>query len=101
MTFGQANASGDLKARCTDVARRKFADYDWPDYILSEPSKAAFDAALDAIEATQTLYTTPPAWCSGSWCERVMYGGGGRILFGFSDQTIPLSPDRSYLFQPM
>lgn len=48
------------------------AEYNYPDYVLAKPTQAAFDSALDAIEPN-----------------------GGRILFGFADETINLNWDSS------
>jgi len=45
--------------------------YGYPDYILNEPTQAVFDAALDAIES----------------------GGGGRMLFNFSNETVGVDWD--------
>jgi len=76
---------------------KDFAQYSWPDYVLTEPSFAAFTSALQSIEASQTqYYTAKPEWChNGSWtpwCDVETslcgHGGGGRILFGFSNTTI-------------
>jgi PKD repeat protein len=77
---------------------KDFADFGFSDYVLTEPTKAAFDTALDAIEATQTQkYTTPPEWCHNGamtpWCNLMQYGGGGRILFGFSNTTFYMNWD--------
>jgi PKD repeat protein len=76
-----------------------FANYNWPDYIIASPTNAfaAFTSALQSIEASQTQhYTEKPEWChNGSWtpwCDVVStlqgHGGGGRILFSFSNTTI-------------
>ena len=74
-----------------------FGNYNWPDYVLTQPDFAAFTSALTSIEASQTqFYTEKPEWChNGSWtpwCDVVStlqgHGGGGRILFGFSNTTI-------------
>ncbi|UCH62082.1 MAG: right-handed parallel beta-helix repeat-containing protein [Fidelibacterota bacterium] len=48
-------------------------EYNYPDYVLAEPTQAAFDSALDSIETN----------------------GGGRILFGFTDDTLNLNWDSS------
>jgi len=74
-----------------------FANYNWPDYILTSPSFASFTSALESIEASQTVfYTEKPEWCNNGkwtpWCDVVTtlqgHGGGGRILFAFSNTTI-------------
>jgi len=76
---------------------KDFAGFGFSDYVLTEPSFAAFTSALQSIEASQTqFYTAKPEWChNGSWtpwCDVVTtiqgHGGGGRILFGFSNTTI-------------
>jgi len=77
---------------------KDFASFGFSDYVLTEPTKAAFDTALDAIEATQTQkYITPPEWCHNGmltpWCNLMQYGGGGRILFGFSNTTFYMNWD--------
>jgi ligand-binding sensor domain-containing protein len=68
------------------------SDYNYPDYVLSAATQAEFDAALDAIEASQTPGLAPgdPTWCGPNSCQYVQHGGGGRILFGFSDATIDI-----------
>ena len=39
--------------------------YIWPDYIVAEPTQEAFDAALNAVEDSQTpgLAAGDPVWC--------------------------------------
>jgi len=72
---------------------KDYASFPGTDYVLAEPNFAAFDAALDVIEATNTTYGAGnyPEWCvttANNWCAPMAYGGGGRILFSFSNATI-------------
>jgi len=87
----------DSMTKTQYINLRDSSTYSWPDYILTSPSFASFTSALESIEASQTLYyTEKPEWChNGSWtpwCDVVStlqgHGGGGRILFGFSNTTI-------------
>ena len=65
----------DTITRTNYITVKDFAtEYNYPDYILNEPTQAVFDAALDAIES----------------------GGGGRILFNFSNQTINVDRHRDF-----
>jgi len=95
---GPGGSSSATKANYITI--NDFSNYNWPDYILSSSSTAfaAFTSALQSIEASQTLhYTEKPEWChNGSWtpwCDVVStiqgHGGGGRILFGFSNTIVP------------
>jgi PKD repeat protein len=79
------------------ITIKDFGNYSWPDYVLTQPDFAVFTSALQSIEASQTqFYTEKPEWChNGSWtpwCDVVTslcgHGGGGRILFGFSNTTV-------------
>ena len=65
---------------------KDFSNYGYSDYVLTSATQAAFDAALDAIEATQEPGLNPgdPIWCGSAWCDRMKHGGGGRILFDSS-----------------
>jgi len=74
---------------------KDYAGFPGTDYVLNEPNFAAFDAALYTIEATNTPYglANYPEWCiitaaGNDWCAPTAYGGGGRILFNFSNATI-------------
>jgi len=94
---GPGGSSSATKANYITI--NDFGNYNWPDYILTSPSTAwtAFTSALTSIEASQTeFYTQKPEWChNGSWtpwCDVVTslcgHGGGGRILFNFSNTTV-------------
>jgi len=87
------------ETRNSYITINDFGNYNWPDYILTSPSTAwtAFTAALTSIEASQTLhYTEKPEWCDNGkwtpWCDVVTtlcgHGGGGRILFGYSNTIV-------------
>jgi len=90
----------DSMTKSNFITINDFGNYNWPDYIITSPTGAfaAFTSALQSVEASQTqFYTEKPEWChNGSWtpwCDVVTsiqgHGGGGRILFGYSNTIIP------------
>ncbi len=80
----------DSKTKTDYILVKDFSNYGYPDYVLTSATQAAFDAALDAIEDSQSSGLAPgdSGWCGDNWCFLMQHGGGGRILFDFSNTTL-------------
>ncbi len=64
----------DSMTKTNHITVNDFNDYPYADYNITEPNMAQWDDAVDAIETA----------------------GGGRILFGFSSQTIYVNHHRDF-----
>ena len=71
-------------------------EYSYPDYVIEEPTMAAWDSVMDAIQASQLNGSNPgdPVWWDDP--NEIKHGGGGRILFGFSNDTIFVDHHRDF-----
>ena len=73
-------------------------EYTYPDYIIEEPTMSAWDSVMDAIQSSQLSGPNPgdTQWWDSDDVGSVRHGGGGRILFGFSDDTIFVDHHRDF-----
>ena len=78
------------------ITVKDFAEYPYPTYIINEPTMAVWDSVMDAIQASQMDGPNPedPVWWDDP--NEIKHGGGGRILFGFSDDTIFVDHHRDF-----
>lgn len=80
------------------ITVKDFSKYPYPTYIIQESTITVWDSLLDAIQASQLEGPNPNdlAWWGSSYVDRIKHGGGGRILFGFSNDTIYVDHHRDF-----
>jgi|GEM_PF-5602166 len=80
------------------ITVKDFADYPYPTYNINEPTQALWDSVMNEIQASQLEGPDPgdPVWWDEGDVGMIKHGGGGRILFGFSDDTIFVNDRRDF-----